>query len=306
MQSERDEISILLARKYTHDEIAKALGRSQPAISREILRNSVRGIYDSKKAQHKAYVRTHNARWQFSNIHAIPELEAYITAGLKKGLPPETISGRMRQQKKPWYASKNAIYDWLYSARGQRWCKYLPFRRYSRRKYSKKKSKKTLIPLRVSIHDRPEMTTRDYEGDTVVSSHNTVSLVTIYSPVLMKMDARRVPNLKPTTVIRAFKSMLKNARATSLTLDNGQENRLHYTLGIPTYFCDPYASWQKPGIENANRLIRKYVRKGSDISKYSHQYITSIVKRYNNTPRKKLGWKTPQEVTQQRRNKKTA
>lgn len=293
----------MLRRDYTHEEIANALGRSQSAISREIVRNKVKGRYDPKKAQHKAYVRTHNARWQFSNIHRLPALEQYIIKYLKKGLPPETISGRMKQQKKPWYASKTAIYDWLYSAHGQRWCKYLPFRRYSRRRRGPKKSKKTLIPQRTSIHSRPRMTGKDYEGDTIVSSWNTVSLVTIYNPKLMYMDARKVPNLQPVTVARAFRSMLSRLDVRSLTLDNGQENRLHYTLGIKTYFCDPYASWQKPGIENANRLLRKYIRKGSNISQYSPQWIAAIVRRYNHTPRKKLWWQTPLEVMH---NKKSA
>jgi len=212
----------------------------------------------------------------------------------------------MMEEKKPWYASKTAIYDWLYSAHGQKYCKYLPSEQYYRKPKGESKRKKQLIPHRVSIHERPKMTSYDYEGDTIVSSSNTVSLVTMYSPLLMHMDARKVPNLKPSTVLRAFKDMLKKAGATSLTLDNGQENRNHYTLGIPTYFCDPYSSWQKPGIENANKLIRKYIRKGSDISKYSHQYLSFIIQRYNNTPRKKLKWKTPNEIMQKKSNKKSA
>ena len=81
-----------------------------------------------------------------------------------------------------------------------------------------------------------------------------------------------------------------------MTFDNGQENRLHLNLKIRTYFCDPHAPWQKPGVENMNRFIRKYIPKKSDIKKYSDEYVASIVEIYNNLPKKKLKWKTPNEV----------
>lgn len=307
--SERDEISILLKRRYTHEEIADALGRNQSAISREIRRNKVKEVYDSQKAQHKAYVRTHHARWQFSKIRNTPELERYIIAGLRQRLPPEAISGRMRREHQPWYASKTAIYAWLYSVWGIRHYRLLLSRRWARRKRKGKKRPRVLIPNRVSIHARKGMTRRDYEGDTIVSSLNTVSLVTLYNPATMYMDARKVSNLKPSVVRRAFRSMLRRVSARSLTLDNGQENRLHMGLGVKTYFCDPYASWQKPGIENANKLLRRDIRKGSDIAQYPHQFIASLVARWNDTPRKKLKWRTPNEVMKGShlfRNKKSA
>lgn len=266
----------------------------------------MRGVYDPKKAQHKAVVRIHAARWQFSAIEHTPALRAYIIKGLKGKLSPEAISGRMRQEGKPWYASKTAIYDWLYSAHGQKWCRYLLSHRYNRRRRHKKKGKKTLIPERVSIHDRPPLTDTDFEGDTIVSSWNTVSIVTLYSPLLMYLAARKVPNLKPETIARAFASMLKAIEVSSLTFDNGQENRLHLNLRIPTYFCDAYASWQKAGVENANKLIRRFIPKRSDISQYSSQYLAFIVRHYNSKPRKKLGWQTPLEVVKKRGYKKSA
>jgi len=40
----------------------------------------------------------------------------------------------------------------------------------------------------------------------------------------------------------------------SLTYDNGIENRYHKKLEIPSYFCDPYSSWQKGSVENANKM----------------------------------------------------
>jgi IS30 family transposase len=80
-------------------------------------------------------------------------------------------------------------------------------------------------------------------------------------------------------------------------------------LKVKTFFCDPHAPWQKPGVENMNRFIRKYIPKKKDISIYSEKYVAFIVLKYNNTPRKKLKWKTPSEVMKERklfRNKKDA
>ena len=299
--SERSEISILRKRGYTHEEIGGALNRSQSSISREVERNSVNGVYDPKKAKHKAYVRVHNARANFSAIHTNKKLEKYVVEQLILGFPPHVIAGRMRREKQPWYASKTAIYDWLYSMYGQKYCIYLPYKRYGRRKRRGKKTKRALIQGRVKIGKRGKLTRYDFEGDTVVSKRSKTALVVIHNPVTMYGDVRKVPNLKPHTVFLAFRDMLSYVVAHSLTLDNGQENRMHLELKIKTFFCDPYAPWQKPGVENMNRFIRKFIPKKSDIAKYSKRFIKHIVKKYNNTPRQKLKWKTPHEVMTQKK-----
>ena len=45
----------------------------------------------------------------------------------------------------------------------------------------------------------------------------------------------------------------------SLTLDNGIENKQHAAItaatGAKAFFCDPYSSWQKGGVENANKML---------------------------------------------------
>ena len=86
----------------------------------------------------------------------------------------------------------------------------------------------------------------------------------------------------------------------SITFDNGSEGALHETLrhdyGIQTYFCDPYASWQKGGVENMNRLIRRYLPRGTDLSKVTDQQIYAIQQTINDIPRKILDYLTPREV----------
>ena len=86
----------------------------------------------------------------------------------------------------------------------------------------------------------------------------------------------------------------------TITFDNGGEGAHHQqlkeTFNLHTYFCDPYASYQKGSVENANRIIRRYLPRGTDMSKITQEDIYAIQEKINNTPRKILGYKTPKEV----------
>jgi IS30 family transposase len=285
-----------LLRGYSQRKIASCLERSPSSIAREVRQGMTRKKYEPKKAHHKAYVRRWNTRFQFSVIHKNKSLEHYVIKKLKEGLAPQAISGRMKQEKQPWYASKTAIYDWLYSQYGQQYCTYLPYKRYGKRKRKDKKVKRELIPFRVNISKRGKLTIHDYEGDTVVSKKSKVALVVLHNPTTMYGDVRRVSTMKPHTVMLAFREMISLVKAKSLTFDNGQENRLHMNLNVKTFFCDPHAPWQKPGVENMNRYLRRFFPKKCDLAHYSEKEIALIVQKYNSIPREKLKWKTPHEV----------
>ena len=85
----------------------------------------------------------------------------------------------------------------------------------------------------------------------------------------------------------------------SITTDNGTEFACHEmiskSLGINIYFADPYSSWQKGGIENANGLIRQYVPKSETFEHVSRQQIKKFSKKINMRPRKKLNFRTTRE-----------
>jgi IS30 family transposase len=82
----------------------------------------------------------------------------------------------------------------------------------------------------------------------------------------------------------------------SRTYDNGQENREYAALGVESCFCDPYSSWQKGGVEHANRMIRRYLPKGMDLATVSPQKLARIVSIINYKPRKILGYKSALQV----------
>jgi len=62
------------------------------------------------------------------------------------------------------------------------------------------------------------------------------------------------------------------------------------------YYAHPYSSWERGSNENANKLIRRFIPKGTDIGKYRHKDIQRIENWMNNYPRKIHGYKTANEM----------
>ena len=60
----------------------------------------------------------------------------------------------------------------------------------------------------------------------------------------------------------------------------GQE-RITKGLGVPVYFAEPYSSWQKGAIENANGLVRQYIPKSAAFLNFSQQKITKSTAKLN-------------------------
>lgn len=314
-QADRDRLQALRNAGVKQKEIAKILKFDPSTISREVKRNrrkyrkkknikNKNACYEAGVAHHKAYIRRKYAKYQGKNINENKSLKTYIIAKLKKHWNPDEIAGKMKQDKEMFYASKTAIYEWLRTAQGQRWCPYLYSRRYSKRTRGPKTVRKHMIPHRIGIEKRPPGATNrsrygHYEGDTIVSAKKTAStaaLSVLYERKARYIDARKIANMRPSSNNAAIEDMKKEVRIKSLSMDNGIENTKYEELGIPAYFCDPYSSWQKGGVEHANKMIRRFIQKKSDINSYSDEYIREVIDILNNKPRKSLHYKTPYEV----------
>ncbi len=319
IQADRDRLQALRDAGTTQKEIARILKVNASTISLEIKRNRRRhrrkkniknknARYEASVANHKAYVRRKYAKYQGKNINENKDLRRYIIKKLKKCWNPDEISGRMKRDRKPFYSSKTAIYEWLRTANGQRWCPYL----YSQRYYAKRRrgvaSRKPMILHRIGIEARPLGATNrtrygHYEGDTMVSGKNTGSkaaLAVIYERKAKYIDARKIASLAPRRFAASVNEMIAGTDAKSISLDNGIENRDHETLFVPAYFCNPYHSWEKGGVEHANKMIRRFIPKGVDLATYSDDDVRYIINILNSKPRKSLGYTTPKEIMVER------
>lgn len=312
-QADRDRLQALRDAGTKQKEIARILKVDPSTISREIARNRRKyrkkktiknrnARYEAGVANHKAYVRRKYAKYQGKKIEEKAELRRYITSRLRRFWNPDEIAGRMKETRTPFYASKTAIYEWLRSVYGQRYVPYLYSRRYYVKKRKPKTAAKSMIPNRVSIHERPASAATEYghyEADTFVSGKRTGSKAAVAVAIETKADyiaMKKLQGMKPKPFAAAVRTMRHVVVMNSATLDNGIENRNHEDIGTPTFFCDPYSSWQKPHVENGIRLVRRFIPKGSDISKVSETKIARVARLLNHKPRKSLGYKTPYEI----------
>ncbi len=62
---------------------------------------------------------------------------------------------------------------------------------------------------------------------------------------------------------------------------------------------DAYTSWERPQNERHNGLFRTFVPKGVSIEAFSAEYILAAADELNGRPRKKLGYRTPEELFDQ-------
>lgn len=167
-------------------------------------------------------------------------------------------------------------------------------------------SRRISIPNRTSISERPtEVDGKrfgNFEMDTIVGRGDHGGIVTLIGRSTSMLCMRKLKKWKNAkelarTVIHLLSPFKEHVK--SITTDNGTEFACHEmigkSLGVTIYFTDPYASWQKWAIENANGLIRQYMSKTETFEHVSHQQITRYSKKINVRPRKKLEFKTPHE-----------
>jgi IS30 family transposase len=313
---ERDQIEILLSKGYSIRRIATALGRSPNTVSSELRRNTLgkgpdTGKYIAQKAQHKATVARCNAKFLHKKLNQDQRLRHFVIQKLQLHWNPDEIAGYLRLHPElGFYVSKTAIYDWLRSSSGQVYCQLLYSKRYHVKRRSKR-SPRSLIPHRVPLSERPrEADLRSevghYEQDTIVSSKKSQSkacLLVMQERKSRFVAAMLLPSLKPSlhTAV-AMRYAKEQLLVQSITYDNGIENRDHERLrevGIKTYFTEPYSSWQKGGVENVNRMLRRYFPKGTDFARISQTDVDHAVNTINSKPRKILGYRSAWEVAKE-------
>lgn len=286
-------------------EIAELMGRHRSTIYRELDRNSGQRSYRPQQAQRLADERRLASRRPRKMDD--PDVQRYVEERIEKLWSPEQIAGRVERDfpRAPQrWLSRQTVYDWIDDRRPE-WQGLL-------RRQGRPPEKRGKLVDCVRIAGRPDVINRrrrygDWEGDTIVGKRRRSALVTMVERKSGYARIGRVDGMNSDLTMRAAKRRLKDLPPSlrrSMTFDNGKEfakhPRLTYGLGLEVYFADPYASWQRGANENMNGLLRQFFPKGTDFTRISHREVARVEQLLNERPRKRLGYRTPDEILKPR------
>lgn len=194
--------------------------------------------------------------------------------------------------------------------------KHLPEKGKRKRKYDKVSRKRAArAPKGESIENRPqEINEREtfghWEMDCVEGKKKTKEALLVLSERLTRREIIiKMPDKTAASVVKAlnrlerkygrrFRQIFK-----SITVDNGSE--FQDLSGMETsifgrgkrkrttiYYCHPYSAYERGTNENINKMIRRFLPKGTDFRKVTAAYIQRVEDWINAYPREVLGFET--------------
>ena len=305
---DRCEIARLSANGSSVRQIAAALDRSPSTVSRELKRNRGKQAgYRPSYAEQRARAR----RWTGSRLDREPGLRRAVLERLGQGWSPEQVAGRLARDYGRKVISYETIYRFIYAQLARTndysWRRYLPRGKSRRgRRGTKRSSPASFIEGRVSVAKRPveaadRNTAGHWEADLMMFAKYGQAILTIHERTSRLLLAVRLASKAAHGVARqlvALFAALPDALRQTVTFDNGTEFARHlalHDLAIQTFFCDPYAPWQKGGIENAIGRMRRFIPRKTDLATLPTSRFQKFIAAYNNTPRKCLDFRTPAE-----------
>jgi transposase, IS30 family len=302
---ERYLIYVLSQAGISRAKIALELDRSASTINREISRNKGGRGYRPKQAQVKYEKRRLSC---VRKLKIKGEIEELVVKRLKEEHSPDQIAGYLKDIKGI-DLSHECVYDYIrrdFKAGGFLYKRLRCSNRKRRKKYGSYNTKGQ-IPNRIFIDDRPKIVdekTRigDWEIDTVIGKDHKGVLLTIVDrkskfTLIRKCKDKTAASIT-TTLCKALKPY--KGQLHTITSDNGKEfaghRKVSSKLNIGFYFAHPYHSWERGLNENTNGLIRQYFPKGTDLRFITENEIMKVQCKLNARPRKLLGYYTPEEV----------
>jgi IS30 family transposase len=312
---EREEIAVGLALGLPLRQVAARLapGRSASTVSREVRRNSVRGVYRGHLAQRLAEERSR--RPEPAKLAVNGELREWVVQKLRRNWSPEQASAALERQfpgRPEMRVSAETIYQSVYvQGRGalrRELAAHLRTGRALRQPRSKEGERRGKLPGTVHVSQRPaEAADRavpgHWEGDLIDGrggrSHigTLVERSTRFTMLVPLPDGKTAPAVAAalTPVIAGLPDALRR----SLTWDQGKEMALHAQIAVAAdceiYFCDPHSPWQRGSNENTSGLLRQYFPKGTGLPADPGR-LAEVADELNGRPRKTPGWKTPAEA----------
>lgn len=315
-------------------EIAKELGKHRTTISREIKKGELKLLnfdyttrieYDAEIAQ-KVYDENATAKGTKIKIAKEHELARFIERKIKQDKwSPEVIANQIQEDERfeiklHWKTIYNYIDKGILMINRDE----LVYGNYKKSKGTKRQEKESTKRRKEGrrISDRPEEADKrteigHWEMDLVEGKKGKGEpfLLVLTERYSRKEIIEKIPNKTQEAVIngvdrierrigvRRFRELFK-----TITTDNGRE--FYDYEGIETsftgsniprtnhYYADAYCSWQRGSNENLNKMIRRFLPKGSSFKEVSRNKIKRIQQWMNDYPRKMFDFKTSNEVFQ--------
>lgn len=320
--SEREQLFVWHEAKVGIREIGRRLKRDPGTISRELKRNASGSgkisheylifRYLPCKAQEKAEKRLLKQRTKAPL--KCPEIFLYVREHLRKPYywTPEEIAGRLPLDHPDLSIDDETIYRYIYGRR-QRFMKLWLHLRHHRKRRMKHHGRKVKGCGRLStalpIEQRPKLAnTRQEAGHWETDNIGTIKTdkTGISASVERKSRVVRLRKLtdgKAGTKRRVLVTQIRKEdpwMRKTMTIDRGSENSQHERFTrqtrMPVYACNAYHSWEKGSVENGIGRSRFFIPKGSSVDRLTQKDLTRIENIMNNTPRKILGYLTPNET----------
>lgn len=281
-------------------EIARLLGKAPQTIHNEVIRGTT--LQQVRKGRFKKLYSADYAQ----NLYEKNRKKSVRKLGLTKELADkirhynmEKFSPEMMVRTKDINVGISTIYYWIHKGHLGLTKKDMLYPRKGRT--TKKRASPNFKPAGKSIEERPEVINLrlelgHYEIDTVLLTRaRNKCLLVLTDRRSRHQIIRLIPNKSAEAVNQALKIVLKEFQIKSITTDNGTEfSRLSEVfLEEHIYYAHPYSSWERGTNENHNRLIRRWLPKGT--TKTTPKEVAFIENWINNYPKKCLGYKSPRE-----------
>jgi transposase, IS30 family len=298
-------------------DIASYIGKDKSVVSREIRRNADgrSGVYTASLAAKKATTR-HQTKAKFCRFNE--SIKASVCKYIREDYSPEQAVGKAKKDGIP-IVSIERIYQYIWQdkRKGGKLYKHL---RTKGRRYKQRgniNDNRGIIVGRVDIARRPAIVAAkerigDLEIDLVIGKNHQGALLTINDRATGMLWMDKVNTKEASVVAAKTIALLQDWQPLmqTITSDNGKEFANHSdiaaSLDVDYYFAKPYHSWERGANENLNGLIRQYFPKKYNFELITEKDINRVIKILNNRPRKRFGFKTPNEVFAEKLNNLTS
>jgi transposase, IS30 family len=337
-EGDRHKIEAYLRVGLKCRQIAEKLGKSPSTISREIKKGVVKQK-DTNWAEKSVYMSDHGQRAydeKQSNkgrpllIEIDKELIAHIEKKIKEDrYSPAAVMGEIIQ-KGLMFKTKpcvKTVYNYIHAGVlcriGETDLLYGGRRKKKYRKVGKTRRKVALK----SIEDRPQEADErteygHWEIDLVKSIINaraclfTLTERLTRQEIILKLDSCTAEEVDRALTFLEMKLGKYFSRIfKTITADNGseflnwemlEESKLKPgTKRTTMYYAHPYSSYERGTNENSNRIIRRFIPKGTDIGKVTVETIRKIQNWMNNYPRGIFNYQTANDMITQKVTRKT-